>query len=113
MRRYPAEELVSTGLLPTGNQGRLLNARPRSSHAIEVTSRAPATAAKVWAIWLVAVVALIVDVSALMQKHLRDRSTVAITEITNLSKIAIRDMVVQGNLSQAANKLGTTYRVHR
>jgi hypothetical protein len=68
---------------------------------------------KVWAIWLVAVVALIVDVSALMQKHLRDRSTVAITELTDPSKIAIRDMVVQGNLSQAANKLGTTYRVHR
>lgn len=68
---------------------------------------------KVWAIWLVAVVALIVDVSALMQKHLRERSTVAITEITDPSKIAIRDMVVQGNLSQAANKLGTTYRVHR
>lgn len=58
-------------------------------------------------------VALIVDVSALMQKHLRERSTVAITEITDPSKIAIRDMVVQGNLSQAANKLGTTYRVHR
>jgi hypothetical protein len=68
---------------------------------------------KVWAIWLVAVVALIVDVSALMQKHLRDRSTVAITELTDPSKIAIRDMVVQGNLSQAANKLGTTYGVHR
>jgi HEAT repeat protein len=53
------------------------------------------------------VVALIVGVNALMQRRARDRWAVAITDP---SMVAIRNMVVSGNLSQAANKLNTTYR---
>ncbi len=52
-------------------------------------------------------VALIVGVNALMQRHARDRWAVAITDP---SMIAIRNMVVKGNVSQAANKLNSTYR---
>lgn len=52
-------------------------------------------------------VALIVGVNALMQRRARDRWAVAITDP---SMVAIRNMVVSGNLSQAANKLNTTYR---
>ena len=52
-------------------------------------------------------VALIVGVNALMQRRARDRWAVAITDP---SMVAIRNLVVSGNLSQAANKLNTTYR---
>ena len=62
---------------------------------------------KVWAIALVAVVALIVGVNALMQRRARDRWTVSITDP---SMVAIRNMVVRGNVSQATNKLNSTYR---
>ena len=59
------------------------------------------------AIALVAVIAVIVGVNALMQRRARDRWTVAITDP---SMVAIRNMVVRGNLSQATTKLNTTYR---
>ena len=52
-------------------------------------------------------VALIVGVNALIQRRARDRWTVAITDP---SMVAIRNMVAQGNLSQATNKLNATYR---
>jgi len=55
----------------------------------------------------VAVVALIVGANALVQRHERDRWTVSITDP---SMIAIRNMVVKGNVSQATNKLNSTYR---
>jgi HEAT repeat protein len=50
---------------------------------------------------------VIVGVIALMHKRERDRWTVAITDP---SMVAIRNMVVRGNLSQATTKLNTTYR---
>jgi len=56
---------------------------------------------------LVGVVAVIIGVNALIQKRARDRWAVAITDP---SMVAIRNMVVRGNLSQATNKLNTTYR---
>jgi HEAT repeat protein len=62
---------------------------------------------KVWAITLVALIAVIVGVAALMQRRARERWTVAITDP---SMVAIRNMVVRGNLSQATTKLNTTYR---
>ena len=52
-------------------------------------------------------IALIVGVNALMQRRARERWTVSITDP---SMIAIRNMVVKGNVSQAANKLNSTYR---
>jgi HEAT repeat protein len=51
--------------------------------------------------------ALIVGANALLQRCARDRWAVAITDP---SMIAIRNMVVKGNVSQAANKLNSTYR---
>ena len=65
---------------------------------------------KAWAIALVAVVALIVGANALVQRHERDRWTVSITDP---SMIAIRNMVVKGNVSQATNKLSSSYRFDR
>ncbi len=62
---------------------------------------------KVWAIALIAAVALIVGANALMQRRERDRWTVSITDP---SMIAIRNLVVKGNVSQATNKLNSTYR---
>jgi HEAT repeat protein len=62
---------------------------------------------KVWAIALVAGAALIVGANALIQRRATERWTVAITDP---SMVAIRDMVAKGNLSQATNKLNTTYR---
>jgi HEAT repeat protein len=62
---------------------------------------------KVWAIVLVALIVVIVGVTALMQRRARDRWTVAITDP---SMVAIRNMVVRGNLSQATTKLNRTYR---
>jgi HEAT repeat protein len=62
---------------------------------------------KLWAIALVALIVVIVGVTALMQRRARDRWTVAITDP---SMVAIRNMVVKGNLSQATTKLNTTYR---
>jgi HEAT repeat protein len=62
---------------------------------------------KLWAAALVAVIVVIVGVTALMQRRARDRWTVAITDP---SMVAIRNMVVRGNLSQATTKLNTTYR---
>jgi HEAT repeat protein len=53
------------------------------------------------------VIAVIVGVNALMQRRARDRWTVPITDP---SMVAIRNMVVRGNLSQATTKLNTTYR---
>jgi HEAT repeat protein len=65
---------------------------------------------KVWAIALVAGVALIAGVSALMQKRTHDRWTVAITDP---SMVAIRNLVAKGDLSQATYKLNATYRFDR
>jgi HEAT repeat protein len=56
---------------------------------------------------LVAVIAVIVGVNALIQRRASDRWAVAITDP---SMVAIRNMVAQGNLAQATNKLNTTYR---
>ena len=67
----------------------------------------PTRGPKVWAIAAVAVIAVLVGVNALIQRHARDRWTVAITDP---SMVAIRNMVVQGNLEQATKKLNTTYR---
>jgi len=55
----------------------------------------------------VAGAALIVCVNALVQRRAPERWTVAITDP---SMVAIRDLVAKGNLSQATNKLNTTYR---
>ena len=52
-------------------------------------------------------IAVIVGVTALVHKRERERWTVAITDP---SMVAIRNMVVRGNLSQATTKLNTTYR---
>ena len=56
-----------------------------------------------WSPWL----SLIVGAYALMQRRARDRWTVSITDP---SMVAIRNMVVKGNVSQATNKLNSTYR---
>jgi HEAT repeat protein len=53
------------------------------------------------------VIGVIIGVTALIHKRERDRWTVAITDP---SMVAIRNMVVRGNLSQATTKLNTTYR---
>jgi HEAT repeat protein len=52
-------------------------------------------------------VAVIVGLNAFFQRRARDRWAVAITDP---SMVAIRNMVVSGNLSQATNKLNSTYR---
>ena len=52
-------------------------------------------------------IGVIIGVTALIHKRERDRWTVAITDP---SMVAIRNMVVRGNLSQATTKLNTTYR---
>jgi len=65
---------------------------------------------KVWAIASLALIALIVGISALKQRRARDRWAVATTDP---SMLAIRNMVVRGNLSRAAYKLNTTYRFDR
>ena len=52
-------------------------------------------------------IGVIIGVTALIHKRGRDRWTVAITDP---SMVAIRNMVVRGNLSQATTKLNTTYR---
>jgi HEAT repeat protein len=51
---------------------------------------------------------VIVGTYALIQKRERDRWSIA--AITDPSMVAIRNMVARGNLSQATNKLNTTYR---
>jgi HEAT repeat protein len=53
---------------------------------------------------------VIVGAYALMQSRARDRWTVSITDP---SMIAIRNLVVKGNVSQATNKLNSTYRFDR
>ncbi len=55
-------------------------------------------------------VALIVGANALMQRRERGRWTVSITDP---SMIAIRNLIVKGNVSQATNKLNSTYRFDR
>src|SRR5512146_189189 len=62
---------------------------------------------KVGAIALVAVAAVVVGVSALVNKRERARWTVAITDP---SMVAIRDLIIKGDLSQATDKLNRTYR---
>ena len=62
---------------------------------------------KVLAIALVAGVALVIGANALIQRRARERWTVAITDP---SMVTIRNLVAKGDLSQAANKLNSTYR---
>jgi HEAT repeat protein len=70
----------------------------------------PVGGRRVWALALVAVVALIMGAYALTQRRARDGWAVSITDP---SMIAIRNLVVKGNVSQATNKLNSTYRFDR
>jgi HEAT repeat protein len=70
----------------------------------------PVGGRRVWAPALVAVVALIVGAYALTQRRARDGWAVSINDP---SMIAIRNLVVKGNVSQATNKLNSTYRFDR
>jgi len=60
-----------------------------------------------WAIALAAAIALVIGAGALMKRRERRRWSVAITDP---SMVAIRNLVIKGDLSQAANQLNSNYR---